>query len=114
MYCVFEEIWYRFEEQNSSSILFDCIGEYSLALLYKQKSVDLKLISFFSFTFRVVAESVIVTGTICFIFNSDHWIDDLLEKVRDNYHVFMIEGYGMIILANSLIMVFYLLMDFIL
>ena len=72
----------------------------------------MKLISFFSFTFRVVTESVIVTGTICFIFNSDHWIDDLLEKVRDNYHVFMIEGYGMIILANSLIMVFDLLIIF--
>lgn len=69
----------------------------------------MKLISFFSLNCRVVAESVIVTGTICFIFNSDHWIDDLLEKVRDNYHVFMVEGYGMIILANSLIMVFDLL-----
>lgn len=83
-----------------------------MALLYKQKSVDLKLISFFSLNCRVVAESVIVTGTICFIFNSDHWIDDLLEKVRDNYHVFMVEGYGMIILANSLIMVFDLLITF--
>ena len=72
----------------------------------------MKLISFFSLNCRVVAESVIVTGTICFIFNSDHWIDDLLEKVRDNYHVFMVEGYGMIILANSLIMVFDLLMFF--
>lgn len=72
----------------------------------------MKLISFFSLNCRVVAESVIVTGTICFIFNSDHWIDDLLEKVRDNYHVFMVEGYGMIILANSLIMVFDLLIIF--
>ena len=72
----------------------------------------MKLISFFSLNCRVVAESVIVTGTICFIFNSDHWIDDLLEKVRDNYHVFMVEGYGMIILANSLIMVFDLLITF--
>ena len=72
----------------------------------------MKLISFFSLNCRVVAESIIVTGTICFIFNSDHWIDDLLEKVRDNYHVFMVEGYGMIILANSLIMVFDLLIVF--
>lgn len=72
----------------------------------------MKLISFFSLNCRVVAESIIVTGTICFIFNSDHWIDDLLEKVRDNYHVFMVEGYGMIILANSLIMVFDLLIIF--
>ena len=83
-----------FEKKNTSSIILDCLGEYSLALLYKQRSVDL----------RVVAESIIVTGTICFISNSDHWIDDLLAKVEDNYHVFMIEGYGMILLANSLIM----------
>ena len=50
---------------------------------------------------RFIAESAIVTGAIQYIANKENWEDELIAKVNEKHRVFMIEGYGLIILADS-------------
>ena len=52
-----------------------------------------------------MAESAIVTGEIQTIQNSENWEDELIAKVNENHRVFMIEGYGLIVLADSVLQV---------
>ena len=48
-----------------------------------------------------MAESALVTGEVQYIKNKENWIEDLVARVEENHRVFMIEGYGLIILADT-------------
>ena len=50
---------------------------------------------------RFMAESALVTGEVQYIENNENWMDKLLSLVEENHRVFMIEGYGLIILADT-------------
>ena len=56
-----------------------------------------------------MAESAIVTGEIQTIYNGENWESELISKVSEKHRVFMIEGYGLIILADSVLQVIVML-----
>lgn len=53
----------------------------------------------------MVPESAVITGPICYIENTPDWENEIINEVKKNHRVFLIEGYGVIILADSTLQV---------
>ena len=58
-------------------------------------------------TTRFIAESALVTGEVQYIENKENWVEELIALVEENHRVFMIEGYGLIILADTGLQVYF-------